>query len=151
MDTFSAIPLAATIIKFVDFGRSLLQDTVELYQSDDGRGSRTLNISMIAQELVTLSNEVESQAGIALGSIKVGEGSEAIFLQLCKTCQEIAQELQGCVTDVKGYIASKPRRAVRSFRKALQQRRSKEKIEALLAQMNQVQQRMMTSLLVFFW
>ena len=144
MDPLSAISIAAAVVQFVDYGSRLLQDTVEIYRSSTGKSRDKLEISSISRDLAALSDEVESRLTV-LG------GSEEIFVRLCGTCRDIGKELQGCVDDVNIHVVSNPKRAVRSFLSALQERQSEERIKALRSRLDQVQQRMTIAVLVFLW
>ena len=149
MDPLSAISLAAAVVQFVDFGSRLLRNTAAIYRSSSNQIRGTNDVSSISQDLSALSNEVESKSRLALRTSS--EISEEIFVRLCGACRDIGAELQDCVADVKIYVKGNPERAVRSFLSALQQMRSAEKINDLRSRLDETQQRMMTSVLVFLW
>lgn len=151
MDPLSAVSLASAVIQFVDFGSRLLRDTVEIYQSQTGGSHESDHISKIAGTISDLSEDVEHLSGAVLGSPAQEKSSEAVFLRLCGECKRTGEELQDCIDKVRITVTGDTERVLPSFRAALQKQWSKKKIEKLLSRLGQLQQGMMTALLVFLW
>lgn len=147
MDPLNAISLAAAVIQFIDFGSRLLSEAAELYRSTTGQTGQKLDISRIESDLSTLNNEVESKS-TSIGTPTCGS-SEEIFVRLCGSCQDIANELRDCIGVVGLEVTNNPKRALQSFLIVLRERRSEGKIEALRSKLNQVQQQMMVAVLDF--
>ncbi|KAK3944650.1 hypothetical protein QBC46DRAFT_439011 [Diplogelasinospora grovesii] len=147
MDPLSALSLAAAVVQFVDYGSRLLRDTIEIYGNLDGQSAARTKLSKTAQELRSLSNEVESRS--AQAGLPSASSSEEVFIGLCIECRAISEELQASISTVEVQISSKPRRAIRSFLAALKERWPDGRIEALRSRLNEVQERMKMAVLVF--
>ena len=151
MDPLSAISLASAVVQFVDFGSRLLRETVNVYKSSSGRSVTNNELRAISNDLSILSNDVILKSTIS--KVKQGGGSEEVFVRLCHECSEIGKELHSSVTVVDEYVNShsKPKRAMGSFLSVLSENWSAERIAMLRTRLDQLQQRMVTAVLVFLW
>ncbi|KAK3324886.1 hypothetical protein B0H66DRAFT_587764 [Apodospora peruviana] len=113
MEPLSALSIAASVVQFVDFGRRLFGEGVEIYT--EGRSSRNLELSAIAADFENLSREVNEKSRL-LPAGPPGT-SQDTFLRLCKECKESfaavirtiwsADRIQGInsrLDDIKGQI-----------------------------------------------
>ena len=153
MDPTSALSVAAAVVQLVDFGRSLLSGTLEIYNSASGLTNKSSDIAAIASDLSALSKEVEDRLSATQSTAATASLSEDIFVRLCGDCRAIADELQDAVSTVQAKInsSSKYARLTYSFLSVLREKWSTNDIESIHGRLKEVQQRITTAVLVFLW
>jgi hypothetical protein len=152
MDPLTALSVAASGVQFVDYATRLLSDTVETYKSATGQTERALVLEQITRQLDALTSRVEEKRS-QLREGAPGGTPDASFLEACRQCQEISQELTGILQTLvaKQWPKSKLKSAQASLAAAIRGLVSASKIKDLRAKLQTVQQQMQMAALVSLW
>ena len=100
MDPLSILGISAAVVQFVDFGTKLLSRATEAYRSASGRENANTNLAAVAQDIESLGNDV-SECSAALECNSLPGSRQETYLQLCRKCKDIAQELNHAISKIQ--------------------------------------------------
>ena len=104
MDPFSALPVAASVVQFLDFGCQVVSKAKDIYRSSDGISIDHAQSQAAAKRLINLSEGMKSylQLGSATSAVSGNEfvlisrqsmpEDEAIKV-LCTSCIDLSNKL----------------------------------------------------------
>ncbi|RYP01530.1 hypothetical protein DL765_010853 [Monosporascus sp. GIB2] len=159
MDPVTAFQLAASVVTFVEFSRSLLNETLRIYHSGsipsqhgEAVADDSAYLSSLASQIMTRLKEVGKGTAL-LGDM---DSSFQNLSAVCEECIAIQQELEAALAKVRQGISVKlgeraPQRLARSLVAALKQHWSRDKIAALSGRLSRVKDQMLMALLVYTW
>lgn len=96
LDPWSALNVANSVVQFLDFGRKLVQGSVELYKSADG----TLDRNALLDDLTTDLKEIS----IGLGGYPQSPGAtgnDVPLQRLARSCYEYSTQLLNILEDLR--------------------------------------------------
>ncbi|KAM0551352.1 hypothetical protein ACHAPJ_008460 [Fusarium lateritium] len=149
MDPITAFQVAGTVITFVEFTRTLLAEAREVYTSPSGTTSQSVRLDRIAQDLVTVGDQVSSSLEYSHSTSRTT--SEETLLRLCGECNNIRNELQKALSSLQARGDTKFDYAVSSVATAFKAMWSQSKINQLDQRLRQIQSEMTMALLVSLW
>jgi len=150
MDPLNAVPLAACVVQFTDFGIRLLSDTHEVYKSASGQTSHTIELSTVASDLLLLSGEVEQQSRNLSTTSGAGR-SDHTLVRLCGECKVVSQELQKALARLRADGTGSFNFAIKSFVVVIKGFWSSDKINGLRDKLLEIRQQMMMAAIVSLW
>lgn len=103
MDPLSALSVAGTVIQFVDFGHTLLKDSIQLYESSRGALKAHEELELISGDLQCVISKLrgsfpEKQVGLAsslTGEDDFNDNLEKICDKAAKIAAELLEKLNG--------------------------------------------------------
>ncbi|KAF4637877.1 hypothetical protein G7Y89_g222 [Cudoniella acicularis] len=142
MDPISALSLASNVIQFVDFGCKLISHSRQLYKSIDGALSDKVLVEFLALDLDSLTTNLhkslrENQPVDAKGYTEEYSDDDLALDDLCRRCHFIVKKLISRLDRLK-VQGSSSHRNWESFKKALRASWSREEMDSLAAQLNDV-------------
>lgn len=124
----TALGLAANIVQFIDFTRSLLSDAKEIYHSTTGTTAEYANLEEIAEQLSFFGAKLESSRSSTDNAPSQGTVGAQIG-QIAMSCKSIADEILDCLQPLKAQDSG--RKKWKSFLHALQSLWKRERIRRL--------------------
>lgn len=152
LDPLTAIGLAGAILQFVDIGRKLLVEGIDIYQSASGAVTEHVAIEFVVTEINLLNSKLSIPASTDFqGSRtqKVSDDEEAIQAR-AGSCKTIVHELLLVLEDLKVQQNKGFRRKWETFRKAVtcQAPWNPQKIQSLERRLDRLQRQISRRLLV---
>jgi len=153
MDPVTAFQVAASVIAFVDFSRTLLSDAHHVYKSPNGQTARMVRLSEIESDLRSLRVPIEE----CLAALPGEESqSDHVIVELCEQCRQIEAALQGTLRDMtaagmKKIKYGRMERAGKSFITAARDMGRRKQLEALEQRLGSIHSRMMMAIMVSLW
>ncbi|KAK0742049.1 hypothetical protein B0T21DRAFT_123811 [Apiosordaria backusii] len=154
MDALAAIALSGNILQFVEFAIKLLRSSGELYSKGDLTRNATIQESIsrireIANEKMNQCNEFEHKFRLAFAGEPLPEEvrrNDALILDLCSRCLEIAQSLQDVLERLK-LPSNSPSRGWQSLLTALRTVLSEREIESHVARLTEIKSTLASTIL----
>jgi hypothetical protein len=141
MDPLSALSIAAAVVQFADFGVRLVKNAVELYQAPAGQKRDHLDLAIVSQDLLQLTDSIDSK--IKEKHHVAGE----VFVRLAGECASINNELQAILEKLRARGTTRLALAVDSWVVALKQVGYTGDLDVLARRMGEVRQQMNVALL----
>ncbi|KAK4170920.1 hypothetical protein QBC36DRAFT_109837 [Triangularia setosa] len=154
MDALAAIALSGNILQFVEFAIKLLRSSAELYSKEDLVKHATIRESIsrmrdIANEKITRCNEFEHKFRLAFAGQPLPEEvrrNDALILNLCSQCQDIAQSIQDILEKLK-VPSNSPSRGWQSLLAAIRTVLSEREIESHVARLTEIKSTLASTVL----
>ena len=146
MDPVTAFQVAASVVAFIDFSRTLVSDTRRVYKSSDGRSARAVKLSKVAEELGSVKAQIEKHMTDISPT-----GSDDEMLKVCRECGSIGAELQSTVARLTAQGSTKLEYAKSSFAVAVKGLWKEGQFGVLIEQLEKLRSRLMMSLMVSVW
>ncbi|KAJ4011074.1 hypothetical protein NW766_007706 [Fusarium irregulare] len=149
MDPITAFQVAGTVVTFVEFGRSLLNETRRVYKSPDGSTSQVVKLRSIANDLSAVCDHITESLNESTTSSR--SGSDQSLVKICEHCATLKDELQEALKGLEARGDTKFDLARRSVGVAFKSIWSQSKISDLDRRLRQVQSEMQMAVLVSLW
>ncbi|KAF2734654.1 hypothetical protein EJ04DRAFT_564072 [Polyplosphaeria fusca] len=143
MDPLSAIGLASNVIQFVEFAGKLIGEAQEAYESAEGVSLRNANVENIANDLLSLHQQLKRDACRTPGS--TASAAEEQLQRLVAESTQIAEKL---IQIVQGLRGGGHNRRWTSVRHALASAWKQKDITVLKARLGEIRQQLDTTLLI---
>ncbi|KAJ2985030.1 hypothetical protein NUW58_g5750 [Xylaria curta] len=115
MDPLNAISLAAAVVQFTDFSVRFLSEAARVYKSASGTTSQAMELKTVDQDLRQLSRSIQEKSAQLADPRKPLRESEQKLLQLCRTCEELSEELVAVVIRLETQSTGGLNRSIESF------------------------------------
>jgi hypothetical protein len=144
LDPATAFQTGAAVISLVDFGSRVLSDSFEIYRSGQAQTARNESLVDISQQLLVLSEEVQSQTA------NTQCGPDAILIRIAQRCKNVSQRLQSAITDLRTQKRSRNKvtDAARSFVAALAGVLKQKDIDEMKTELSEIRSQMILAILV---
>ncbi|EXM14989.1 hypothetical protein RAB80_006735 [Fusarium oxysporum f. sp. vasinfectum] len=149
MDPITAFQVAASVITFVEFGRNILTEAREVYQSPSGTPSKVVQLGQVAKDLAAAGDRVSES--LIKSAPNSSAASDEKLLRLCGECNTIKNEFQQALTRFQARGNNKLNHAVSSVSVAFKTIWSQSKIDELDQQLRRIQSEMTMAVLMSLW
>ena len=149
MDPITAFQVAGTVVTFVEFGRTLLNQSREVYRSPSGATSRVVQLSSIANDLTNIGNHISES--LKQSPTSSTTGSDTTLTSICARCIVLKDELQEALQGLEARGDTKFDLARRSVAVAFKSIWSQSKIDDLDRRLREVQSEMQMAVLTSLW
>lgn len=129
LDPFSALGLASNIVQLIAFGSKLLSESNDIYHSAAGSSNGNLELEARYGNLREISTKLNASTSLLAPNRKNLSKEEEALRGLAIGCKDVADELLLTLQKLK--IGDGDHSKVQSFRQALVNVGSKQKVEAL--------------------
>ncbi|RYC90514.1 hypothetical protein BFJ63_vAg6576 [Fusarium oxysporum f. sp. narcissi] len=149
MDPITAFQVAASVITFVEFGRNILTEAREVYQSPSGTPSKVVQLGQVVKDLAAAEDRVSES--LIKSAPNCSAASHEKLLRLCGECNTIKNEFQQALTRFQARGNNKLNHAVSSVSVAFKTIWSQSKIDELDQQLRRIQSEMTMAVLMSLW
>ncbi|KAI1052591.1 hypothetical protein LB507_009842 [Fusarium sp. FIESC RH6] len=149
MDPITVFQVAGTVVTFVEFGRTLLNQSREVYRSPSGATSRVVQLSSIANDLTNIGNHISES--LKQSPTSSTTGSDTTLTSICARCIVLKDELQEALQGLEARGDTKFDLARRSVAVAFKSIWSQGKIDDLDRRLREVQSKMQMAVLMSLW
>ncbi|KAI0439403.1 hypothetical protein F4803DRAFT_568545 [Xylaria telfairii] len=134
MESLAALGLAAAVVQFVDFTKTLLLDTRDIYRSRKGALEENLQLEQICEVLKRLNGELRVEkypVAAALDSVYLAVSAEDVngLKKLASSCKNDCDELLSIIQDLS--VDSGANRGWRSLKASVRNFQQKSQIKGL--------------------
>ncbi|EWZ47128.1 hypothetical protein FOCG_11116 [Fusarium oxysporum f. sp. radicis-lycopersici 26381] len=149
MDPITAFQVAASVITFVEFGRNILTEAREVYQSPSGTPSKVVQLGQVVKDIAAAEDRVSES--LIKSAPNCSAASHEKLLRLCGECNTIKNEFQQALTRFQARGNNKLNHAVSSVSVAFKTIWSQSKIDELDQQLRRIQSEMTMAVLMSLW
>lgn len=149
MDPITAFQVAGTVITFVEFSRTLLNDAREVYKSPSGATSQVVKLGSIAVDLNTVGGHISTS--LKCGPASSRTRSDDRLIKICERCTEMQNELQQALRGLQARGDTKFDFAVSSVATAFRSIWSQSKINDMDRRLREIQSEMTMAVLMSLW
>lgn len=149
MDPITAFQVAGTVITFVEFGRSLLNDAREVYRSPSGATSRVVKLTSIADDLKSSRDHI--MESLNSGPAALPTKYDKTLIKICERCAGMENELQQALGGLRARGQTKFDFARSSVAVAFTSMWSQSKIDDLERRLREAQVEVAMAVLISLW
>ncbi|RBR12937.1 uncharacterized protein FIESC28_08428 [Fusarium coffeatum] len=149
MDPITAFQVAGTVITFVEFSRTLLNDARDVYKSPSGATSQVVRLGSIADDLNTVGGHISTSLESCPESSRTM--SDKRLVNICGRCTEMQNELQQALRGLQARGNTKFDYAISSIATAFRSIWSQSKMNDLDRRLREVQSEMTMAVLMSLW
>lgn len=146
MDPVTAFQVAASVVTFIDFTRTLVSDARSVYKSPDGRKASVVTMSEVAEHVEFAIAEIEKHISSTSPTNLDNE-----ILSICRECRGIGSDLQSVVATLTARGPTRIKYAKSSFVVAAKGLWKDGQVDSLTGQLDELRSRLTLALLTSVW
>ena len=148
------VGIAAAVLQFADFGRRLLSDTWEVYQSPSGQVVQNLEVSMVVNDLAKLTNVLTPN--IRGGPLGSNQDIENQLPEICAKCKSLSNEIQNALAKIYKQPTRRNEEKLQqstgeAFRASLHTWWREDKIPEMRRQLKTIHRRLIDAVTISLW